>query len=154
LGIAALLATAVHLLALWLDEFVEFTLAQLLLAPWTASYEPLGVTLGWLAMLFLILAATSGVLRRLLPGWRVVHAASYLTFALGLFHGLTAGSDTGSPFALAFYFAVLLAVGWATYRRLFPSEPPPRRAPKKAPAEDPWPMPDTTERRKMAGRAS
>ncbi|MDQ3926479.1 MAG: hypothetical protein M3272_05770 [Actinomycetota bacterium] len=46
LGIAALLATAVHLLALWLDAFVEFTVAQLVLVPWTASYEPLGTTLG------------------------------------------------------------------------------------------------------------
>ena len=147
LGIAALLATAVHLLALWLDEFIEFTVSQLLLVPWTASYEPFGVTLGWLAMILLILAAASGALRRLLPGWRVVHAASYLTFTLGLLHGLIAGTDAGSPFALAFYLAALLAVGWATYRRLF-SEPPLRSASKKAPAgkvpvNDPWPLPDT-----------
>jgi methionine sulfoxide reductase heme-binding subunit len=134
LGIAALLATAVHLISLWLDEFIEFTLSQLVLVPWTSSYEPFGVTLGWLAMLFLVLAASSGALRRLLPGWRVVHSVSYLTFALGLVHGLLAGTDAGSPLALAFYLATLLMVGWATYRRFFSSKPPRRSDTRREPA--------------------
>jgi integrase len=33
----------------------------------------------------------------------IVHALAYVTFALSLVHGLMAGSDTGSPLALAFY---------------------------------------------------
>jgi sulfoxide reductase heme-binding subunit YedZ len=131
LGIAALLATAVHLISLWLDEFIEFTVSQLLLLPWTSSYEPFGVTLGWLAMLFLVLAAASGALRRFLPGWRVAHMVSYLTFALGLVHGLLAGTDAGSPLALAFYLTMLLMVGWATYRRLLSSKPPRRSDPRR-----------------------
>src|SRR5215212_87910 len=134
LGIAAVLATAVHLVSLWLDEFIEFTVSQLVLVPWTSSYEPFGMTLGWLAMLFLILAASSGALRRLLPGWRVVHTISYLTFALGLVHGLLAGTDAGSPLALAFYLATLLMVGWATYLRFFSSKPPRRSDTKREPA--------------------
>ena len=86
-----------------------------------------------------------------MPGWRAVHAAFYLTFTFGLLHGLIAGTDAGSPFTLAFYLAALLAVGWATYRRLF-SEPPLRSTSKKvsagkAPVNDPWPMPDTTKGR-------
>jgi DMSO/TMAO reductase YedYZ heme-binding membrane subunit len=85
-------------------------------------------------MLFLVLAAASGALRRLLPGWRVVHTASYLSFALGLLHGLLAGTDTGSPLALAFYLATLLMVGWATYRRFFYSKPPPRSDTRREPA--------------------
>jgi methionine sulfoxide reductase heme-binding subunit len=149
LGIAALLATAVHLVSLWIDEFIEFTVSQLLLAPWTSSYEPFGVTLGWLAMLFLVLAAASGALRRLLPGWRVVNTVSYLTFALGLAHGLLAGTDAGSPLALAFYLATLLMVGWTTYRRFFSSKPPLRSNPRREsvgrePDRDPWSMPNTT----------
>jgi len=134
LGIAAVLATAVHLVSLWLDEFIEFTVSQLVLVPWTSSYEPFGVTLGWLAMLFLVLAASSGALRRLLPGWRVVHTISYLTFALGLVHGLLAGTDAGSPLALAFYLAMVLIVGWATYLRFFSSKPPRRSDTKREPA--------------------
>lgn len=135
LGIAAVLGMAVHLVALWADDFVEFTPAQLLLLPWTSVYEPFAVTLGWLSMVSLVLTAASGGLRRLLPGWRIVHALAFLTFALGLIHGLLAGSDSGSPWALAFYLATLLAVGWAAYRRLFRSKPPSRRDRKKTTAE-------------------
>jgi hypothetical protein len=32
----------VHLVSLWLDEFIEFTVSQLVLVPWTSSYEPFG----------------------------------------------------------------------------------------------------------------
>ena len=117
LGIAAVTAMFVHLAALWTDDFVQFTPGQLLFLPWTSEYEPFAVTLGWLAMISLVLTAASGGLGRLLPGWRIVHALAYLTFALGLVHGLLAGSDSGSPWALGLYAATLLAVAWTLSRR-------------------------------------
>ncbi len=134
LGIASVLALAVHLVSLWLDSYVQFSWSQLLLVPWTSSYRPVAVTFGFLAMVSLLLTAASGGLRRLLPGWRAVHALAYLTFALGLVHGLLAGSDTGSPWAIAFYIAALLAVGWTVIRRFFqrghPAGAHRRRSPK------------------------
>ena len=36
-----------------------------------------------------------------------MHALAYVTFAPSLVHGLMAGSDTGSLWALAFYAAAL-----------------------------------------------
>ncbi len=36
----------------------------------------------------------------------ILHALAYVTFALSLVHDLVAGSDTGSPWALAFYAAL------------------------------------------------
>jgi hypothetical protein len=45
---------------------------------------------------------------------------------------LLAGSDSGSPWALAFYVVALLAVGWAVYRKLFRSKLSSRRDRKKA----------------------
>lgn len=144
LGIAAVLGMVVHLVALWADEFVEFTILQLLLLPWTSVYEPFAVTLGWLVMIALLLTAASGSLRRLLPGWRILHALAFLTFALGLVHVLLAGSDSGSPWALAFYLATLLAVGWAVYRRLFRSTLPSRQDRKKTAAKAQPAMQGTT----------
>ena len=144
LGIASVLGMAVHLVALWADDFVEFTASQLLLVPWTSAYEPFAVTLGWLAMIALLLTAASGGLRRLLPGWRVIHAFAFLTFALGLVHGLLAGSDSGSPWALAFYLATLLAVGWVVYRRLFRSTLPSRRSRRKMMPQAPSARSDAT----------
>ncbi|HZB83859.1 MAG TPA: ferric reductase-like transmembrane domain-containing protein [Rubrobacteraceae bacterium] len=120
LGIAALVALVVHLLALRLDTFIGFSWSELLVFPWAGPYRPRWVTLGWLAMILLILTAASGGLRRLLPGWRTVHLLAYLTFALSLFHGLFAGSDSGSYLILAVYLVSLLAVVAALLVRFYP----------------------------------
>ena len=48
--------------------------------------------------------------------WRRLHWFTYLVFALATVHGLAAGTDSGTPWALAFYGAavgsVLAATGW------------------------------------------
>jgi DMSO/TMAO reductase YedYZ heme-binding membrane subunit len=70
-------------------------------APWAGPYQLLPVTVGWAAMILLILTATRGALRRLLPGWRMIHLLAYATFALSVLHGLFSGSDSGSTLILA-----------------------------------------------------
>jgi sulfoxide reductase heme-binding subunit YedZ len=120
LGIAALLALAVHLIALRLDTFIGFSWSDLLVAPWAGPYQPLPVTVGWAAMILLILTAASGALRRLLPGWRTLHLLAYLTFTLGLLHGLFAGSDSGSYLILGVYGICLVAVVVALLLRFYP----------------------------------
>lgn len=47
LGVASLLALAVHLFALRFDAFIGFSWYELLIAPWTSSYRPLALTVGW-----------------------------------------------------------------------------------------------------------
>ncbi|HET7272782.1 MAG TPA: ferric reductase-like transmembrane domain-containing protein [Rubrobacter sp.] len=123
LGLTAILAVAVHLISLWLDTFVQFSWVQLLLAPWTASYRPFAITFGFLALLSLVATASSGALRTVVPGWRTVHLLAYATFALGLVHGILAGSDSGSPLAILFYIAALFAVVLTLLRRylLYPT---------------------------------
>jgi DMSO/TMAO reductase YedYZ heme-binding membrane subunit len=116
-GIAAVLALAVHLIALSLDTYTPFSWAQLLAVPWTSGYRPFAVTLGFLAMVSLLLAAASGALRRRLPGWRTLHAAAYLTFALSVTHGVLAGTDSQSVAALVVYGAALFAVTLTLLRR-------------------------------------
>jgi sulfoxide reductase heme-binding subunit YedZ len=125
LGITAILAVAVHLVSLWLDTFVQFSWAQLLLVPWTAGYRPFAVTFGFLALVSLVATASSGALRRVMPGWRAVHLLAYATFTLGLVHGILAGSDSGSLLAIIFYIAALFAVMLTLLRRylIFPTRP-------------------------------
>jgi sulfoxide reductase heme-binding subunit YedZ len=125
LGITAILAVAVHLTSLWLDTFIQFSWTQLLLAPWTASYRPIAITFGFLAMISLVATASSGALRTVVPGWRTVHLLAYATFALGLVHGILAGSDSGSPLAILFYVIALFAVVLTLLRRylIFPTRP-------------------------------
>ena len=124
-GITAVLAVAVHLISLWLDTFVQLSWVQLLLAPWTASYRPFALTFGFLALISLLATASSGAMRRVLPGWRTVHLLAYATFTLGLIHGILAGSDSGSPLAILFYVAALFAVVLTLLRRylIFPRRP-------------------------------
>ena len=119
LGIAALLALAVHLTALRFDTFIGFSWSDLLVAPWAGPYQPLPVTVGWAAMTLLILTAASGALRRLLPGWRMVHLLAYATFALSLLHGLFSGSDSGSTLILAMYGICFVAVMVALLLRFY-----------------------------------
>ena len=137
LGVTAVLALVVHLTALWLDSFVKLSWLQLLAAPWTSSYRPVAVTLGFLAMVALLLTAGSGVLRRLLPGWRIVHALAYLTFGLSVLHGLLAGSDTSSVWAIILYTGALVAVGFTSLRRFFPPAQPGKRREKAPGSREP-----------------
>ena len=137
LGITAVLALVVHLTALWLDSFVPLSWLQLLAVPWTSSYRPVALTVGFLAMVALLLTAGSGGLRRLLPGWRVVHALAYLTFGLSVLHGLLAGSDTGSAWAIALYAGALAAVGVTLLRRLLPTATHGRRGDENPDPEPP-----------------
>ncbi|HEX2728341.1 MAG TPA: hypothetical protein VHM16_01220, partial [Rubrobacteraceae bacterium] len=127
LGITAILAVATHVIALQLDSFVQFSWLQLLATPWTAGYRPFAVTLGFLAMISLLLTASSGALRRRLPGWRIVHLLSYVTFGLSVFHGFLAGSDSGSLTAILIYASALVAVGVTVLRKLLPK--PSQRSP-------------------------
>lgn len=118
-GITAVLALAVHLIFLWADTFIEFSWAQLLLVPWSSSYRPFAVTLGWVSAILLLLTAASGALRKFVPGWRSVHLLSYATVAAGLFHGLLAGSDSTTFAARAFYIIAFFLMALAWSRRLY-----------------------------------
>ena len=119
LGITAVSALAVHLISLWTDTFIEFSWAQLLLVPWSSSYRPFAVTLGWVSAILLLLTAASGAFRKFVPGWRSVHLLSYATFTVGLFHGLLAGSDSTTLTARVFYVIAFLMVALAWSRRLY-----------------------------------
>lgn len=125
-GITAVMALVVHLVALFLDTFTPFSWLQLLAMPWTSGYRPFAVTLGFLAMVSLLLTALSGALRKWLPGWRTLHAAAYLTFGLSAAHGILAGTDSGSPAALLVYGAAIFAVTLTLLRRFMGKDAAPK----------------------------
>ena len=56
--------------------------------------------------LLAVVAFSFYVRKQLTPRrWRLVHFASFATFALALLHGITSGSDTTTPWALALYWS-------------------------------------------------
>lgn len=120
-AVLGLVALGVHLTLVVADTFVSVPL-RAVLVPLASSYRPVAVGLGTLALYAFLLAAVSGLVRGRLPApsarpWRVLHAVAYLGWALSMLHGITAGTDTRTPWALAVYAACGLAVASALLLR-------------------------------------
>jgi methionine sulfoxide reductase heme-binding subunit len=136
LALLGLGALALHALALLLDDAVPIGIADLLV-PGLAPYRPLWTGLGVLAAELMLLVYMSFSLRKRIGArnWRRLHWATYLIFALATLHGLAAGSDSGTAWALALYAgatgAVIAAAGW---RALVP---PQKGAPRVPPRDRP-----------------
>jgi len=83
-----------HLISVLADPTLHFGLAAVLVpfaAPWHPGAIAAGIVAGWLMlMLALSFRARKWIGAR---GWRALHYASFLAFALVLGHALTAGSD-------------------------------------------------------------
>jgi predicted ferric reductase len=124
LALLGLGALSLHGLALVLDRTVPISLADLLV-PGLAPYRPLWTALGVLAAeLMLVVYASFSLRTRIgMRNWRRLHWATYAVFTLATFHGLAAGTDSGTTWALAVYGgttgAVLAATAW---RALVPPE--------------------------------
>jgi sulfoxide reductase heme-binding subunit YedZ len=137
LAILSITALAGHGLALVLDHTVEIGVLALLV-PGTAPYRPFWTGLGVIAgELMLLVYVSFGLRRRIgMRNWRRLHWTTYGAFAGATAHGVMAGTDSGSPWALAMYFGAVGAVVAATaWRALVPPLPPKRRQPRPATAE-------------------
>jgi DMSO/TMAO reductase YedYZ heme-binding membrane subunit len=83
-----------HLAALVADSYVHFGVADLLV-PFAASWKPLALAFGIVALWLLIAVEATSLAMRWLPRrvWRMVHLSSYLSFGLTSVHAWLAGSD-------------------------------------------------------------
>lgn len=108
-----------HLGALVADSYVHFGLTDLFV-PFASDWKPVPVALGVMALWGLIaVQATSLAMRRLRRRtWHAIHLVGYGVFVLGSFHGITAGTDATQPMYVATTAASMLAVGWASIRRI------------------------------------
>ena len=149
LAVLSITALAGHGLALVLDHTVEIGVLALLVpgtAPYRAFWTGLGVIAGELMLLVWV---SFGLRKRIgMRNWRRLHWTTYGAFAGATAHGVMAGTDSSSPWALAMYFGAVGAVVAATaWRALVPPLPP--RRPHARPAKDqpgrPQPRPATSE---------
>jgi len=124
-----------HLAALLVDPVVSFSMANVIL-PFTSNYRPFATGLGVIALwcLLAVLVTTGAAGRLHQAHWRRLHLLSYPAWVLTLAHGLLAGTDTASPWALPLYGVSAASVAALAVLRLAPSRPPPRGIPPQSPA--------------------
>jgi hypothetical protein len=111
----------VHAATLALDSYLPFSLTQLVVL-FASRYRPLPTALGIVAMELLIAVGITNLLRKRLPYrvWRRAHYATLLVWLAATVHGLTVGSDRGSVWLNAVYFASITAVLAAVISRVSP----------------------------------
>jgi methionine sulfoxide reductase heme-binding subunit len=101
IALLSALLLVVHVAMGIVDNYVDVGWTAAVL-PFVSGWNPLAVGLGTLAVDLLALIVVTSLLRGRIPVrlWRAVHWTSYLLWPLAFLHGLTAGSDLGSGWAL------------------------------------------------------
>ena len=117
LGALAVIFTAVHVVAIVADQYVDFGLTEVLV-PFASSWEPFAVALGTVGMYLLAAVQITSLLRSHLSqsAWRRVHLLSYALFATTTVHALMAGTDANAllPTGVAVIFGAAAVFTGAT----------------------------------------
>lgn len=149
LGALALVFLVAHLGLLLIDPVVSFTVPQLFI-PGLASWEPLAVSMGILAMWAMVPVAVVGRLRQRLGKagntvFKRAHMIAYAAWPLATAHYVMAGTDALAEWSLALILTgttlivlLLLARGFvpAPSRRPVPTRAATNTAPSPTPAPE------------------
>ena len=108
-----------HMLSLAIDPTQEFG-ARELLVPFASDVRQPWTGLGVLAAELMVVLGASFAVRRAVGfrAWRAMHWLAFPVFAIGLAHGVGAGTDSGNPGVLLLYFVTAGTVVFATIYRL------------------------------------
>jgi predicted ferric reductase len=114
-----------HGLILLGDQYMNFSLWQIIVPFSTSSYRPLAVGLGQLAFYAWVVVLFSFYVRRKIGAkvWRGIHYASYFIYLSVLIHALLGGTDAGTPWLIWLYWITGGLVLFLTvYRTLYEIE--------------------------------
>ena len=108
----------IHVGALLFDSYLPFSLTSLLI-PGTAPYRPASVAFGVVGAELLAALALTNRYRKMLSYrfWRRAHYLNFAVWLLALFHGIAAGTDRGTTWALALYIGSASVVTGLTASR-------------------------------------
>jgi predicted ferric reductase len=129
LAAAALVFTGIHVLAILLDTYVHFGLAEVLV-PLTGTWHPVAVAWGIVGFYLLAAIELTSLVRSRLPRrvWRSVHFASFPLFVVTTIHGLSAGTDRHSPLMVWGTVAICIVISALTALRVASATSPRPRA--------------------------
>jgi predicted ferric reductase len=111
-GLLGIGFSLVHALVLLGDQYMSYTLGQLLVPFLGGSYRPEWVGFGQLAFYLLVVVAFTFYIRDRIGvyAWRLIHTLSFALFLMVLIHGLQSGTDSQTPWALALYWGSAVSV--------------------------------------------
>lgn len=138
LGIAALVATAVHIGVLSVHDYLDFTWGEILV-PGVSDWRRGAVALGVVALYGLVVVVGSFYVKKHIgqKTWRLIHFASLGVFLASLLHGISAGTDTRAPLMLGLYLGSALVVAALIAVRITGQEEAPAIAARRGPEPDP-----------------
>jgi predicted ferric reductase len=153
LGTLSLVFVAVHVFALWADNYVYFGPSELFV-PMASAWRPGAVAWGITALYLLLAIQVTSWFMRKLPRrvWHTIHLSSFVLFITATVHGFTSGADRGNLavqwVALTAGLLVLFLLTFRAFaeRRVSTSARSPRAARP--------PHPASTSRRHLAGRSA
>jgi len=121
ISLLAIVFTVVHVTAAVLDPFAKLGLAAAIV-PLASTYRPLPVAMGVVSMYLFIALIITGLLRSRMPQplWRAIHWTSYAMWPMALLHGITAGTDTFTPWMLGIDLVCVAAVALSLAWRILP----------------------------------
>jgi sulfoxide reductase heme-binding subunit YedZ len=96
LGVATVVALAVHVISLMFDPWLKPAISQVAI-PFTMSYRPIWTGLGIIAGYGIITLGMSGFLRKRLGArWNVIHRFTGLAWVAAVIHTIKSGTDYGT----------------------------------------------------------
>ena len=138
LGGLSVLFTGIHVLGLYLDSYIQFTVAELLV-PFVSTWRPGAVAAGVVSFWFLIAVQGTSMMMRHLPRrfWKWIHLTSYLLLPLGVLHGIMAGTDASETWYRLGSGALIGLLTWLTAWRAWRVPARKRAAGKPAEQQEP-----------------
>lgn len=109
-----------HGLILLGDQYIKYTVPQILIPFGSINYQQFWVGLGQLAFYLLIPITFSFYVRKQMSAnvWRWIHYGSFVSFAMVTVHALIAGSDATNILVLGMYVITSASVVFLTMYRM------------------------------------
>ena len=129
ISILGMVFVTVHAFILMGDQYIHYSLLQVLTPFTSVDYRPFWVGLGQIGFYFWLVLVISFYVRKKIGNkkWRLLHYISFITFLGAMIHGITSGTDTAEPWMQLIYwisggsvlFLVIYRILMATVSKLF-----------------------------------
>lgn len=113
------LMVATHMVSLYLDTYVEFSVLDLIV-PFRSTFEPFGVAMGVFGMWAMVLVWATALFMDRLPQklWKGIHYLSYLSLFVVALHAGQVGTDVGEAWYTALSIILITATSLAVVIRI------------------------------------